>query len=196
MRDLRRRLGRTALGCLVLGSLALTGCSEKQQANETLPSSSATPSAEELPPLGPPDFPVPDKARTKDAAGAEAFLRYWVDLVNRQQAIPGGQPLRDLSTDECYECLRIAKAFDDAAAAGWRYEGGELSLNDVTEPQVNGDQASLVFGARVEPLTVLDPAGAPVPGGIGDLAQNAGSGVTLAWSEADHSWLVIGMTIG
>ena len=116
MRDLGRGWGRTALGCLVLGTLALTGCSAKQEASDTLPTASETPSAEELPPLGPADFPVPAEARTKDAAGAEAFLRYYIELLNRQQAIPAGQPLRDLSP-ECDTCLRIARAFDEAAAA-------------------------------------------------------------------------------
>jgi Family of unknown function (DUF6318) len=180
----------------VAAALLLSGCSDKQEANTSLPSTSASPSTEALPQIGPADFPVPDEARTKDAAGAEAFLRYWIDLLNRQQAIPAGQPLRDLSTAECDECLRIAKAFDDGAAAGWRYEGGQLSLNDVPEPQVYGDEADVVFGLRVEPVTVRDPSGAPVPDGIGDLAPNAGSGLTLAWSQQDRSWLVAGMTIG
>ena len=31
---------------------------------------------------------MPDEARTKDAAGAEAFLRYWIELLNHaMQAI-------------------------------------------------------------------------------------------------------------
>ena len=179
----------------MVGAALLTGCSEKQEASETLPSSSAAETSEALPEIGPADFPVPDEARTKDAAGAEAFLRHWVDLLNRQQAIPAGQPLRELGPD-CRECLRIARNFDDAAAAGWRYEGGELSLNDVTEPQFNGDEVSINFGARVEPVTVRDSAGAPVPDGVGDLNPNAGSGVTLLWSEPEQGWLVAGMTIG
>ena len=65
---------------VVVGTTLLTGCSEKQGANETLPSSSAAETSDALPEIGPADFPVPDEARTKDAAGAEAFLRYWIDL--------------------------------------------------------------------------------------------------------------------
>ncbi|MCW2579144.1 MAG: uncharacterized protein JWR82_745, partial [Blastococcus sp.] len=57
---------------MVAGALLLSGCSEKQEANDTLPSTSASPSTEALPEVGPADFPVPDEARTKDAAGAEA----------------------------------------------------------------------------------------------------------------------------
>jgi hypothetical protein len=179
----------------MLATLALTGCSAKQEASDTLPTASATPSAEELPPLGPADFPVPGEARTKDAAGAEAFLRYYIELLNRQQAIPAGEPLRELSP-ECATCLRIARAFDDAAAAGHKYFGGELTLNDVTEPRIEGNTASLIFGTRVEAVSVRDGAGAPVPEGQGELLTNAGSGMTLTWSEEHHSWLAAGLTIG
>jgi hypothetical protein len=196
VRDLRGSgLVRGTVVGLLVGTALLSGCSQKTEANETLPSTSTAPTTEDLPQLGPADFPVPDEARTKDAAGAEAFLRYWIDLLNRQQAIPAGQPLRDLGPD-CRECLRIATAFDDAAAAGSRYEGGELSLNDVTEPQLSDDTASITFGTRVEPVTVRDSAGIPVPDGQGDLNPNAGSGISLIWSEELQSWLVAGMTIG
>jgi hypothetical protein len=178
----------------LIGTALVSGCSAKQEANDTLPTAAAE-TTEALPEVGPADFSVPDEARTKDAAGAEAFLRYWIELLNRQQAIPAGQPLRDLSL-ECRECLRIAKSFDDAAASGWRYEGGRLTLNKVIEPQVGEDEASLIFGVRIEPLTIRDSTGAPVSGGTGDLALNAGSGLTLAWSDTSRSWLVAGMTIG
>src|SRR3712207_1934762 len=126
----------------LIGTALLTGCAAKQEANDTLPTASPSPT-EELPPLGPADFPVPAEARTKDAAGAEAFVRYYIDLLNRQQAIPAGEPLRELSP-ECATCLRIARAFDDAAAAGHTYYGGELTLNDVTAPRIEGDTASLM----------------------------------------------------
>src|SRR5829696_4256686 len=142
-----RRGLRRGMAAVVVGAALLTGCSEKQEASETLPSSSAAETSEELPEIGPADFPVPDEARTKDAAGAEAFLRYYIDLSNRQQVLLDGEPIRQLGP-ECPECLRIAKNFDDVAAAGQRYEGGKLTLNDVTEPQLTDDEASINFGAR------------------------------------------------
>jgi hypothetical protein len=180
---------------VVIGTALVSGCAEKQQASDTLPSPSASPTTEALPKIGPADFPVPDEARTKDAAGAEAFLRYYIDLLNRQQAIPAGQPLRELGP-ECETCLRIARAFDNAAASGWTYNGGELTLNDVVEPKLDADTASLVFGMRIEPLSVRDSAGAAVPEGQEALTPNAGSGMTLKWSDQHQSWLAAGLTIG
>jgi hypothetical protein len=179
---------------LLLGTSLLSGCAEKQEARDTLPTASAAPTTEALPELGPADFPVPDEARTKDAAGAEAFLRYYIDLSNRQQELLDGQPLRDLGP-ECRECLRTAQNFEDVAKAGHRYEGGKLTLNDVTDPVLNGDEASINFGIRQEAVRLVDAAGNPVDEGLPEL-PNEGSGVTLVWSESDGSWLVAGITLG
>jgi hypothetical protein len=185
---------RWAVAGLAIATTVLTGCAEKQEANTTLPTASAAETTEALPELGPADFPVPDEARTKDAAGAEAFLRYWIDLLNHQRPLLDGEPLRALGP-ECRECLRIANNYDEVAAAGRRFQGGRLSLNDVTEPQLDGDEASLVFGIRQEAVILLDAAGHPVGAGLPEL-PNEGSGVTLVWSEIDQSWLVEGMTLG
>ena len=179
---------------LLLGTALVTGCSEKTEANETLPSASAAPTSEALPPIGPADFPVPDEARTKDAAGAETFLRYWIDLMNRQRAIPAGQPLRDLGPD-CQECLRIARNYDDVAAAGHRYEGGDLTLNDVPPPVLDRDNALVNFGVRRESVRVVDRAGAVVDPGL-PMAPNVISGTNLTWSEGEQAWLVKNFNIG
>ena len=94
--------------CAVAASAVLTGCSEKQEASSSLPSAtSAEPTQEELPPLGPADMPMPAEARTQDAAGAEAFVRYYIDLINRTSTVMDAQPLRDFS-DGCRDCDRIA----------------------------------------------------------------------------------------
>ncbi len=182
---------------MALGTALLAGCaSEAAEApSESLPStSSPAPTTEALPAVGPADFPVPPEARTKDAAGAEAFLRYWIDLLNRQRAIPAGQPLRDLGPD-CQECLRIAKNYDDAATAGNRYIGGEVSLNDVPSPMLEGDTAQLVFGARREPISLVDPAGTEIEGRP-DAAPNLGSGLNLKWSASTQSWMVTAFQLG
>ena len=184
---------RLAVAGLIVGSTLLTGCSEKQEANDTLPSTSATKTTEVLPELGPADFPVPDEARKQDAAGAEAFLRYWIDLLNRQQAIPAGQPLRDLGP-ECRECLRIARVYDEAAAAGNHYVGGLLTMVNVARPMLDGDQTTVAFMAREDAVQLVDAAGTPLESL--DAAPDLSSGIGLVWSETDRGWLVTDMTLG
>ena len=63
----------------VIGASMLGGCSEKHEANDTLPSASAAETTEALPALGPPDFPVPDEARTKDDEEWAEALRATLD---------------------------------------------------------------------------------------------------------------------
>jgi len=177
----------------VIGTVLLAGCSEKQEANDTLPSPSAAETTEELPEVGPADFPVPDEARTKDAAGAEAFLRYWIELMNRQRAIPNGQPLRDLGP-ECQECRRIAKVYNDAAAAERHFQGGDLSLNDVPPPVLDGEGAVINFGVAQAALSLIDESGAVLEGLPAE--ANLPSGITLTWSAPRQVWNVEGFNIG
>jgi hypothetical protein len=181
---------------LVLGAVILSGCAAKEKASTTLPAptSTAAPTTAALPPLGPPDFPVPAAARTKDAAGAEAFVRYWIDLLNRQQTIPAGEPLRELGP-QCQDCLRIARTFDSVAAARRKYVGGGLRLNDVPPAVMHGDTAVVSFGVRREAVRIVDASGQTVNAGF-PLAPNESSGCNLVWSATSHGWLLKDFTIG
>jgi hypothetical protein len=185
---------RWAVAGLVVGTTILSGCAQKVEANDTLPSTSAAKTTDALPPMGPADFPVPAEARTKDAAGAKAFLRYWIDLLNHQRPLLDSQPLRDLGPD-CRDCLRIAKNYDEAKSAQQRFEGGELSLNDITDPQLSDRHASINFGIRQEAVHLVDATGAAVDEGL-PVQPNLGSGITLVWSDGDRGWQVESMTLG
>jgi hypothetical protein len=183
-----------AVGLVVVGVL-LSGCSEKQEASNTLPSqTSAAETSESLPTVGPADFPVPDEARTKDAAGAEAFLRYFVDLINHQRAIPAGQPLREIGP-ECQTCLRFARIYDEAADAGYRYEGGELSLEGLGTEMVDSRTALINFIASQDAVQRVDQAGAPVDAGQQATPRLTG-GIRLGFSDSDQSWIVEGFDLG
>ncbi len=182
---------------MALGAVLLTGCAggTPEAPSESLPSSSSpAPTTEALPAVGPADFRVPPEARTKDAAGAEAFLRYWIDLLNRQRAIPAGQPLRDLGP-QCQECLRIAKNYDDAAASGSMYVGGTVFIVDVAQPSTDGSIAQLAFTAHREPVSLLDASGA-VSDAQPDVAPRLSSGLNLQWNPNSRSWLVTAFQLG
>ncbi len=188
---------RLTAAAVALGTALLTGCgaAEAEAPSSSLPSAtSAAPTTEALPVVGPADFPVPPEARTQDAAGAEAFLRYWIDLIDRQRAIPAGQPLRDLGPD-CQECRRIAQVFDEAATAGNRYIGGDLTVKDVPAPLMGAGTASFSFSVSAEEERLVD--GADI-----DVAEPAPadpllfSGLNLSWSTAQEAWLVTDFGIG
>ncbi|SOE03559.1 hypothetical protein SAMN06272739_4232 [Blastococcus haudaquaticus] len=180
---------------VLVGTAVLTGCSEKQPANDTLPSSSAAETSESLPEIGPADFPVPDEARTKDAAGAEAFMRYYIDLLGRQQSVPSGEPLRDLAPD-CQECLRIAQDMDEAAAAQRRFEGGKLTLAGEFGTALADDSANLSFLTRIEAGALVEPSGEPVPGTESPAVEQLPSAASLVWLPEARCWQLEALNFG
>ena len=192
-----QRLARLAVTVLV-GVAVLAGCSaEGQQASTELPPASSTSAkpTPELPPLGPADFPVPDEARLQDEAGARAFFSYYVELLNRQQAVPDGQPLRELGPD-CRQCLVIAQRLDEAAAAGLRIQGGAVSVISGPAVGLAGDRANFSFIARAEAATVVRRNGDAVPEEEQPAQDRLPSALEATWSEEKQSWLATGLSFG
>jgi hypothetical protein len=187
--------GRTT-AALVLTVAVLSGCSSEEPANETLPSASAEPSttADALPPLGPSDLPIPAEARTQDAAGAEAFTRYYIDLINRTSNIMDAGPLRELS-DGCAECTRIAADTEEDAAAGYRYQGGQLTITWM-ESRESASATEVAFFVDQAALTVVDATGQPVPDLTFGAQQQASCGATLQWDSQRSTWVLSNLTLG
>lgn len=192
MRDLRGGLVRTTLGCVLAGSVLLTGCAEKQEASTSLPTTAPAPTTEALPPLGPADMPMPAEARTQDAAGAEAFVRYYVSLINRTSTVMDAQPLRQLS-DGCRDCERIASSTEEAASAGQDYEGGGLSIVEVGEPVMKDGAADFPIVVNQSEFVVLDSSGMPTHGGSAAYSGITG-GVAVVWDSTRQTWLMRDLT--
>ena len=191
------RAGQRLAGFLVAVALLAACSGEGQQASTQLPSASST-SAEPtpvLPPLGPADFPVPDEARVQDEAGAREFLTYYIELLNRQQAVPAGEPIRALGP-ECQQCLVIAQRFDEAAQSGWRLEGGEIRLMGEPGVTFDGDSAQFSFLARADAASAVTADGQPVPGVSQPAQSRIASALTVAWSAEKLSWLATGLELG
>ena len=180
---------------LVAATAVLGGCSEKQEANDSLPSTTATETTPELPTLGPEDLPMPDEARTQDAAGAEAFVRYYIELINRAADRVDAAPLRQLS-DQCDDCDRITTNVELGAKAGYRYEGGEISVTDVAAPLLQGDMAEIAIRVDQATLTVLDSANARVEQQSSDALVGLDGSVALVWDPALTTWLMTYMGFG
>jgi hypothetical protein len=165
------------------------GCSEKHQASQSLPSTKTSASASKtLPPVGPADFPVPAEAREQSPAGAEAALRYYLALITHQAA-KGGGPLRDLSRN-CTFCEFLANRADADASAGYSYQGGKISIDDMSAPALHDDLAEFSFTASQTAVAVLDTSGKPATG-RGDVAiEGLNGGATMSWSTGLTAWLM------
>jgi hypothetical protein len=184
---------RRWLAFLAVGAVLLSGCSKKQEANDTLPSPSAAETTPELPPLGPDDMPMPAEARTQDAAGAEAFVRYYIALINRTSDVMDAAPLRDLS-DGCESCDRIINNIEDAVAAGHHYEGGIITITAIGQPLMKASMAELALRVDQAAVAVVDSSGQPVEGGSDAYAGLSG-GASLRWEPEMQAWKITGLTL-
>jgi hypothetical protein len=182
---------------LVLTASLLSGCSAKQEANQTLPTSSAAETTPELPPLGPEDFPVPDEAREKTSDGALAFAKYYMSLGTEigKGDLPA-QVLLDLSTDECRLCAQVAASFSADQAAGYTYRDSHYTFKELGPPLVEGDKAELGFVYAQSAYSVVDGSGQEVPDRAGAASGDLQSGMLLSWKDDVRSWLVASLTVG
>lgn len=181
---------------LLMGVVALTGCSDKQEASGSLPSesSSAAPTEDELAPLGPEDLPMPDEARTQDAAGAEAFVRYYVDLINRTSTVMDAQPLREFS-DGCRECDRIAGTVERNAAAGNRFVGGEVTITHLAPLVVDAATAEFDMKGDLAAGSGIDASGAEIPDVGAPAYPGLSGGAAVRWDAGRDSWVITAFTL-
>ncbi|MCU1669532.1 MAG: hypothetical protein JWP40_2459 [Blastococcus sp.] len=138
---------------------------------------------------------MPAEARTKDAAGAEAFVRYYIALINRTSQVMDAKPLRDFSQN-CRDCMRIARDAEQDAAAGYHYSGGELKITNSGRPLMKGSTAEIAFIADQAALTVTDKAGKPVKGLAFPRYPSLSSGAALSWDPSRNAWIMTTLTLG
>jgi len=181
------RLVRVA-AAVVVGVAMLAGCSGGEKANETLPSTSSTPveTTESLPPLGPPDLPMPADAREQTPAGAEAFIRYYMAIYTAAQADLDATYLAQFS-QECSFCNALIKRLTDNAASGNTYDGGAVTLTATSLAPSEHDRMEGAFTIDQAALTIRDPVGTVVSA---EPQATYDCGVVLTWSSADTSWVL------
>ena len=184
------RLGR-ATAAAAVGVAVLAGCSDSGTANETLPpvTSSAAPTTEALKPLGPAELPMPAEARHQTEAGAQAFVRYYMQLYSAAQATMNAQYLAQFSQD-CATCSRIIDEIEADASAGYSYRGGDIAVDYLDTSVPTESTIEAVLSIRQAPLTVLDSGGTPIPELTFQERTSSGSGALLGWDKTTSSWVM------
>ncbi|MDP9461635.1 MAG: DUF6318 family protein [Actinomycetota bacterium] len=185
---------RTATVSLLVETALLSGCSERQEASTTLPAESAAPttSAEALPPLGPPDLPMPAEARAKTPEGAQIFVRYYIGLINRTSTVLDAAPLREFS-NRCEDCNRIATGTENAAAAGEDFEGGDMIVTFLGQPLMTETTAEMVVRIDQKRFIVLDATGQPTEASSEPFFDLYG-GASLEWDGQRRTWIATQLT--
>jgi len=129
---------RLVIGTVVL-LFVLAGCGGDPKAvstpSPTPPPSTgpAHPSATTATTATPSSAPVPvmpAQASADTRAGAIAFVRYYVELINHLQSTGDGAPVVAVSAKGCRSCEAVVAAARALYAAGGRVNGGAWSIDD------------------------------------------------------------------
>jgi hypothetical protein len=99
---------------------------------------------------------MPDAAKANTKAGAIAFVKYYVELINRAQSTGDTDSLAAVEADRCRSCSQARNAVDHIYASGGHIEGGDWSVDirsATRRPDVRG-WTVLVF-ARYGAQTIV-----------------------------------------
>jgi hypothetical protein len=115
---------RVLVGVLAL-LCVLAGCGGDPVADPA-----PTPSAPTAPTSTAPTPPVmPEAAKASTAAGAVAFIRYYVELMNHLEATGDEAPLLAVSKPSCRSCAAVVRAANAIYDRGGHVEGGVWTVN-------------------------------------------------------------------
>jgi hypothetical protein len=141
---MRRAIGAavtSALCCLALSSCSHDASTATPARPSTTSRGSAAP-ASASPDTSPhPSEPVmPALAKHHSTAGAKAFIRYFVSVLNYAYSIPTSDPLRHVSAEECHVCQTLARGLDSLTKSRGSLAGGRWTVVRVL--RIASDRAS------------------------------------------------------
>lgn len=179
------------VGVVVVVACLVAGCTPDEP-DPTSTASVPTTSTTTEPTTSTPTVAVPElpeAATVGDAAGAEAFVKHWVDVLNYAYATGDTEPVQELSLPVCELCSETVTEIEDAYGPGGHIEGGVATVTLVRSPPPDADgvvSVSVLLEQAIYTTVALDGTrtkddGAP--------PQNAG--FVLDW--IDDSWQLVGI---
>jgi hypothetical protein len=182
---MRRVIGAGVLVGAVFATAACGG--DPSSSPSPSPSVSPSPSPSSTAPTPP---PLPDAARKDTKAGAVAFVRHYVELLNYAQFTGEVRPLEEVSAKTCETCNSVAQVIDDLYAKGGMVKGGERTLGRHLA-QRGAEGGVILFRVRSTPQTIIVPGeqARELPGGDKSeefhVASSGADWEVTRWSRID-----------
>ncbi len=158
-----------AAASVVAAAAALAACSGDGPAPApptaaTSPSISAPSTSTGAPTPAIPE--LPEAAQVGDAAGAEAFVRYWVEVLNYAYVSGDTEPLDMISEAGCATCTSLMDVVEKRRRENVRLEGGFMSVISIASPPPENGVITVTVNYEQAPGTEVSEEGArtEVPG--------------------------------
>lgn len=172
---------RIAVG-LTAVLLAVSGCSDDPAPSSLPPLPSPTTASAASP------LPVPEAAKAETPQGAVAFVKYYLDVVNRAFASSSSAPVRRLSHPECDACNALIRAIEEPGAPGEEASGGDYEVVFAEAPQVSGGDVTVSLRYALTEARVVDGAGQLVRA----VPRNPGIDAQMRLLRDGDAWIVRG----
>lgn len=144
---------------LVAPVLVLGGCSD-DPVPKVAPHESPSVVSESPSPTGPVEPTMPAAAKKHTAAGAEAFVKFYVVALNYAQATGSLATFRKLSTDHCAACSGYLQAINKTYGSGGHVQGGTLTIGRLRKlPKDYGADWGAFAKGRATPQVIIDGSG-------------------------------------
>jgi hypothetical protein len=169
--------------------VVLAGCGGDPKADPASSPSATTPaSTTPSPPV------MPDAAKANTKAGAVAFVKHYIDLVNYAQATGHVDVLAGVEDPGCESCANGRNALAKIYDAGGVITGGKLSFRFTSAAPSPRYRGWLISGSlHFSPQIVVREAGG-TPEDLGGGATPANAFVST--KNASHEWRVMDWTRG
>ena len=163
--------------CAVLAMF--TGACSSPDSPKAKPTATATPSQSQAPKM-------PALARENSEAGAEAFVRHFIEVLNDSQWDGETQAVLDLSAPTCTNCHNMAEAIQDIKNAGGSFEGGLLVAHALTTTFGKDKTIVSIESEFTEGSVTLERSAKPkhLPASRKELHFD------LTYSAQENSWVV------
>ncbi len=127
-----------------------------------------------------------DRADAPTADGAEAFARYWIDVVNSAYVTLDTKQLREISSPSCQTCRNYIKSLGESAQLEETYEGGQYRVRSAAATPPVGRASRVLVSYSAPRLVVRNKAGKVVDT---ERAEKRGT-LVIDLSRHGSSWLV------
>lgn len=123
---------------------------------------------------------IPAAAKVKSEAGAIAFVKYYVDSVNRAWTTPDPAVLKALGDPGCISCTSLTKTAEQLKNDGQRYVSNPASISDVVAVKGAAAGRQLVKAKFVQhKVSVINSSGGVV---LTDPQKQGTLRIELAWT--------------
>ncbi len=161
-----------AVAGAVMASLLATACSSSEADPQSAPTptpsasvpapSSDAPTTDTTPaPAKPKEPSIPAAARAPGRAGAEALVRYYIDLLN-YAGLTGDTRTFSVAARRCSSCSALADNFKKTYGEGGYYESKGWRINTIFSSRTSRHRYITVAEVRETPIEWRVKAGGPI----------------------------------